>query len=215
MTFEKILFTLQTKLKITTDIMAKKNQLTTSDHLSYKDFEKLLEGLHKDKDYFWELYARMAFCTACRVSDVTKLKWKDVLNKPACVITEKKTGKTRRITFNQSVQKKIAELHRLMGCPDIDTYMFASRKTGQPITVQRINQKLKGFKYKYALHINNFSTHTFRKTFGRYVYETNHRSAESLLLLNKILNHSNIQVTKTYIGITQDEINSVFDSISF
>ena len=71
------------------------------------------------------------------------------------------------------------------------------------------------FKFKYRLSIDNFSTHTFRKTFGRYVYDTNEHSAESLLLLNKILNHSNIDVTKRYIGITKEEINQVFDSIQF
>ena len=67
--------------------------------------------------------------------------------------------------------------------------------------------------YDYKVKIGNFSTHTFRKTFGRYVYETNNRSAEALVLLNKILNHTSIQITKTYIGITQDEINNIFESI--
>lgn len=85
----------------------------------------------------------------------------------------------------------------------------------KPMTIQCVNQKLKDFKYKYRLKITNFSTHTFRKTFGRYVYDYNNHSAESLLLLNKILNHSSIQVTKTYIGITQEEIDGVFSSIKF
>lgn len=83
------------------------------------------------------------------------------------------------------------------------------------MTVQRVNQMLKVFKHKYRLNIENFSTHTFRKTFGRYVYDTNKHSAESLLLLNRILNHTSIQVTKAYIGITQDEINGIFNAIKF
>lgn len=57
------------------------------------------------------------------------------------------------------------------------------------------------------------SPHTFRKTFGRYVYDSNNRSAESLILLNKILNHSSIQITKTYLGITKDEVNGIYASI--
>lgn len=195
--------------------MAKKNQLTTADHLEYSEYLKLVDGLHEDKEYFWELYARLSFCTACRASDVLQLRWVDVLDKTETVVLEKKTGKPRKISFNKSVRDKLRELWTLMGCPNKALYIFQTNRTGQPMTIQNVNQQLKLFKYKYRLNINHFSTHTFRKTFGRYVYDTNDHSAESLILLNKILNHSNIQVTKTYIGITQDEINDVFNSIRF
>lgn len=195
--------------------MAKKNQLTTSDYLQFNEYDRLLGRLHEDKEYLWELYARLSFCTACRVSDVLSLKWKDVLNQSLLVIVEQKTKKTRKIPFNASVKSKIVELYSLLGSPNINELIFVSKVTGDAITVQYVNQKLKEFKVKYRVNIGNFSTHTFRKTFGRYVYESNNRSAESLILLNKILNHSNIDVTKTYIGITQDEINSIYNSICF
>lgn len=205
---------MQSKLKHNS-IMANKHQLTTADHLPYNEFDKLLAGLRQDGNYFWEMYARLSFCTACRASDVLKFKWSDVLKK-SCVITEQKTGKTRRISFNPSVQKKIQELYKLMGSPDKDSYVFSTnRSSGEPVSIQYVNRQLKKFKYRYKLPIDHFSSHTFRKTFGRYVYDKSNHSAESLLLLNKILNHSNIQVTKTYIGITQDEINSIYDSIAF
>lgn len=195
--------------------MAKKNQLTTSDYLEFNEYDRLLGRLHEDKEYLWEMYARLSFCTACRVSDVLSLKWKDVLNQSLLVIVEQKTKKTRKIPFNASVKNKIVELYSLLGSPNINELIFVSKVTGGAITVQYINQKLKEFKVKYRVSIGNFSTHTFRKTFGRYVYESNNRSAESLILLNKILNHSSIDVTKTYIGITQDEINSIYNSICF
>lgn len=195
--------------------MAKKNLITTADYLPYEEYERLLSCLNKDKYYIWELYARLSFCTACRVSDVKALRWEQVLNKSFLKITEQKTGKTRNISFNDSVKKKIAELYKVLGEPDVNEYIFKSDRTDKPITLQFINKMLKKFKEKYRIKIGNFSTHTFRKTFGRYVYEINGRSAESLVLLNKILNHSRIEVTKAYIGITQDEVNRIFDSIRF
>lgn len=195
--------------------MAKKNQLTTSEHLPYSEYERLLKCLHEDKEYRWEMYARLSFCTACRVSDVLKFKWEQILDTASVDVTEQKTGKTRRIPLNPSVQKKFRELYALLGHPDKQDYVMASSIGDKPLTVQRINQMLKVFKVKYRLKIGNFSTHTFRKTFGRYVYDTNNHSAESLLLLNKILNHTSIQVTKTYIGITQEEINGIFNAIRF
>lgn len=195
--------------------MAKKNQLTTADHMEYSEYEKLLAGLHKDKKYFWELYARVAFCTACRAGDILKLQWIDILDKSETTIVEQKTKKARRITFNKSVREKIHKMWELMGCPNRAEYIFKNPTTGEPITIQYVNHKLKTFRVRYQIKIGHFSTHTFRKTFGRYVYDQSNHSAESLILLNKILNHSSIQVTKAYIGITQEEIRSIYDSIKF
>ena len=61
--------------------MAKKNKLTTSDYLEYSEYQRLLDCLHKDGEFFWELYARLGFCTACRSSDVLNLRWEDILCK--------------------------------------------------------------------------------------------------------------------------------------
>lgn len=194
--------------------MAKKNQLTTSDHLPYEEFTRFLECLHNDGEYRWEMYARLSFCTACRASDTLRLHWKDVLGVSSVTIVEQKTRKTRKIPFNPSVQKSFDELWKLLGCPDKKDYIMPSPQEDKPLTIQLINLKLKEFKFKYRLKIGNFSTHTFRKTFGRYVYDSSNHSAESLILLNKILNHTSIQVTKTYIGITQEEVNGIYASIN-
>lgn len=196
--------------------MGHKNTVTTSDYLPYDEYERLLKRLRADENYFWELYARVSFCTALRVSDVVCLRWSQILDRPQEVVTEKKTGKSRVLIFNASVQAKFKELWILLGRPDVSGYIFtSSRSKGEPISSQHVNRTLKDLKRRYRLKIGNFSTHTFRKTFGRYVYEKNDKSAESLVLLNKILNHSSIQVTKVYIGITQDEINNIFNSIEF
>lgn len=194
--------------------MAKKNQLTTSDHLPYDEFTRLLDCLHNDGEYRWEMYARLSFCTACRASDTLRFRWKDILGVSSVTIVEQKTGKARKIPFNPSVQKSFDELWRALGSPDKKDFIMPSPKGDKPLTLQFVNMKLKEFKFKYRLKIENFSTHTFRKTFGRYVYDTNNHSAESLILLNKILNHSSIQVTKTYIGITQEEVAGIYASIS-
>lgn len=194
--------------------MAKKNQLTTSDHLPYEEFVRFLDCLHRDGEYRWEMFARLSFCTACRASDTLRLKWKDILGVSSITIVEQKTKKVRRVPFNPSVQKSFHDLWKLMDCPDKNDYVMSSPHRDKPLTIQMVNRTLKTFKYKYGLQIENFSTHTFRKTFGRYVYDINNHSAESLILLNKILNHSSIQVTKTYIGITQEEVAGIYNSIN-
>ena len=80
--------------------MAKKGVLTTSDYLNYQDYEALLSRLHQDKDYIFEMYARLGFCTACRVSAILKLKWSDIVGKTEVTVSETKTGKTRKCRFS-------------------------------------------------------------------------------------------------------------------
>lgn len=191
-----------------------KGKLTTADYLDIEDFNRLVDSLHQDKKYLWELYCRISFCTALHVSDVLSIKWADILMKDELCMTEKKTGKTRKIQFNDSVVKKIAELYNLLGRPDTS---FPIISNGKPAAFsdEYVNRTLKMFRVKYRLPIKSFSTHTFRKTFGRFVYESNGRSAESLILLNSIFQHSNLETTKIYIGIRQTEINNVFKSIKF
>lgn len=192
-----------------------KGRLTTADYLPIKDFNRLVDSLHKDKLYMWELYCRLSFCTALRASDILTLIWEDILDKKFLDKMEQKTKKGRRITFNPSVQQKIKELYELQGEPDKKGSPFLNPKTKSHYSLEYINRLLKEFKFRYRLPIKAFSTHTFRKTFGRYVYESNGRSAESLILLNSIFRHSSIDITKVYIGLRQAEIDQVFNSIKF
>jgi integrase len=192
-----------------------KGQLTTADYLPIEDFNRLVDGLHNDKLYVWEMYCRLGFCTALRASDILSLKWKDILGKDEISKKEQKTGKNRKIKFHDSVKIKIKELYDLTGKPDAESFVIMNPKTKTAYSLTYINRQLKTFRLRYRLPIKAFSTHTFRKTFGRHVYESGGRSAESLILLNSIFKHSGIEITKVYIGIRQDEINSVFNSIQF
>jgi len=83
------------------------------------------------------------------------------------------------------------------------------------MTIQYINNKTKAWKIRYKLTLGNFSTHTFRKTFGRYIYDSTENKSEALVILNSIFKHSSIDITKVYIGLREDEINSAFNLIQF
>lgn len=195
--------------------MSKKNQLTTSDYLPMSELKKLLECLHEDKQYLWELYVRISFCTALRISDVLSLTWADILNRSYITKVEKKTGKTRQIPLNARVQRYIGELYLLLKRPNPNELLFKSKRTGAPISSQYINRIMKTWKVQYQIQIGNFSSHTFRKTFGRNIYDTAEDKSEALILLNQILRHTNLETTKRYLGIRADEIKSVFASLDF
>ena len=107
------------------------------------------------------------------------------------------------------MQEKNRFLYEMLGQPAPEQYIFLSPRTGKPYSLEYINRLLKVFKVRYRLPIRAFSTHTFRKTFGRYVYELMGRSAEGLILLNQIFRHSNLETTRRYIGLAQEASTSV------
>lgn len=195
--------------------MAQKGQLTTSDYLPMEEFNRLCKSLRKDKLYMWELYCRVSFCTALRVSDVLALKWGDILNRDELIVTERKTGKTRCIPLNGSVQDMLRELYGLMDRPNLSLPIVCNPATKLPYTNEHINYVLKKFKVRYKLQIKHFSTHTFRKTFGRFVYESNGKSAEALFLLSEAFLHGDPKVTKRYLGIRKEEVQSIYETIKF
>lgn len=196
--------------------MSKRGSITTSDYLSFEEYQRLVNNLAAEEEYLWCTYCILSFCTGLRSSDVRKLKWNQVLNVRGLTVTEKKTQKTKRIPIGENASEHLSTLYEKMGKPDPNSYIFVGKKsgTGKPITIQYVNRMLKLWKNRYNLEIENFSTHTFRKTFGRYVYEKSGRQNSALLYLNRIFRHHNLDTTMIYLGITDDEISGIFNSIT-
>lgn len=192
--------------------MSKKGTITTADYFQYDEFKRLIECLAKDNQHIWAFYCLISFCLGLRASDVRHLKWGDILNKRSVVVTEQKTGKTKGIPIGQNTADRISEMYKHAGQPHLDSYIFATErsKDNTPVSLQYINRMAKKWKIKYKLNIGNFSSHTFRKTFGRYVYEKRNRSTDALIELNRIFRHQSLQTTLIYIGITDDHIYDVF-----
>lgn len=198
--------------------MSKKGSITTADYLPFEDYKRLVQTLINEKKYWWACYCVLSFCTGLRFSDVSRLKWGDVLGKKSVTITAKKTGKTHRIYLGENTLEHLDQLYIRMGKPKKDTVILSgvtvhAGEKATSVTIQYINRTLKSWVDKYDLNITNFSTHTFRKTFGRYVYEKGGRTSESLMYLNRIFKHNNLDTTMIYLGIRDKEIEGVFNSI--
>jgi integrase len=107
----------------------------------------------------------------------------------------------------------ISTLTRIYKTLDVTegVYLLRSRE-GSVYSLQYINRKLKKLDVKYGLGIS-FSTHSFRKTFGRRIWDKNDNSEKSLILLGQIFNHSSVAITKRYLGIREQEIKNVYLSL--
>ncbi len=74
----------------------------------------------------------------------------------------------------------------------------------------------KKIKKNYNLKIEYFCTHAMRKTFGRKVFESTDVNANmALMRLSELFNHSNVSVTKIYLGIREKELFETYDLLDF
>ena len=195
--------------------MSLKYSTTTADYLVWSDAMNLIRKLAKDENYKMSLLIALGCFTGLRISDILALRWEQILSTEEFTIIEKKTGKKRVLRLNSQLQQHIQECYEHIQPIGLKAPILVSQK-GTVFTIQRINVILKEIKRKYRLKVKNFSCHSLRKTFGRQVYNMNSENSElALVKLMELFNHSNVAITKRYLGLRQEEILQTYDCLSF
>ena len=195
--------------------MSLKYSTTTADYLVWSEAMNLIRKLAKDGNYKMSLLIAIGCFTGLRISDILALRWNQILNVDEFTVIEKKTGKQRTLRLNPQLQKHIQECYEQIKPIGVKAPILVSQK-GTIYTIQAINRILKDIKKKYRLKIKNFSCHSLRKTFGRQVYNMNSENSElALIKLMELFNHSNVAITKRYLGLRQEEILETYDVLSF
>ena len=162
----------------------------------------------------WRNYVMivMGTCTALRISDLLRLKWDDVYDenngefRSHVTLTEKKTGKKKTIALNTNVISALRQYlpHRR------GEYIFSSNRRGKAISrVQAwriIREAAKSIKA-----VGKIACHSLRKTFGYFAW----KCGVLPVMLMDIFNHSKFEITRCYLGITQDDRDSVYLNMNF
>lgn len=173
--------------------------------------------IRKFKNYFLERgeyrdYMLVSVClnTALRICDVISLKWTDILNddntfKKHIRLYEKKTGKFTEIYINNETKKAV---NLFIKKDNIRSeYMFTSKKGGH-ISRHRafeiITKASKNAGLSYPI-----SCHSLRKTFGYHAWKKGTQPA----VLMQIYNHSSYEITKRYLGISQEDKDGVYKNL--
>ena len=196
--------------------MSRLGQNTTTSFIEWNDFISLITRLEKDKEYKFCLLISIGVFTGVRISDLLTLKFSQILNEDVFLITEKKTKKDRSIKVNSTLKEIVQRIYNKSGISNQDELMFLNKYGTKSIDKSYVNVKLKELFSKYRIRVKgNVSTHSFRKTLGRRVVEVSNYSNESLVLLMELFGHSNMGITKRYLGITKDEIHNVYDCLTF
>lgn len=184
----------------------------TTSGISWNELHGLLARLKKDGKYRDCLLIASGCYLGLRASDLLTLKWKDVYLKEKLALIEGKTQKLREITINQFLKELIQETFSKTFHNDdskLNSFLFENKKGGK-LSIQYVNRTLHVIFSKYKVSVENGSTHTLRKTFGKRVWEMDNQSERALIYLSQIFNHSSIQITRRYIGIVQDDITNIY-----
>ena len=197
-------------------IMSVKNSTTTSDYIEWDKAVNLVHRLYNDGDYRLSLLVGCGIFFGLRISDILQLTWDMLLSDKSFELIEKKTKKHREIRINSNFQKHVQKCYDALSITDSSEKCFISRKN-TVYSTQRINVLLKEIKIKYGLKsVKHISSHSLRKTFGRHIYEKAEGNGEmALIRLSELFNHSNIMVTKRYLGLRREEIMSCYDLLDF
>ncbi len=87
-------------------------------------------------------------------------------------------------------------------------FLFKSRQAYKAITRQRAYQILQDVAVEFR--INNFGTHSLRKTFGYHFYQ----KTKDVVTLQEIFNHSHSSVTLRYIGVNRQLVNKAYKAFT-
>lgn len=176
-----------------------------------RDFNLILDFADylKEKSRRDYLLFMMGIYAGLRISDILPLKVRDVRDADFIYITEKKTGKEKKLKINDELKAVIKDY--IVGMRDYEFLFHKLKgKNKGPISRQRVWQILNNladeFEYKEKI-----GCHTLRKTFGYWIYQDTHDAAS----LQDIFNHSSIEYTKRYIGVSQDQKDKMINNLSF
>jgi integrase len=136
--------------------------------------------------------------TGLRIGDALQLKVREVTAFELIIIEEKTSKRKVNIPLDPIRGEIDAHIRKM----DPNEYLFPSNKGGAMSRIQAYRILDKAGK---AFDIN-ISPHTLRKTFGYHKYF----QTKDIATLQTIFNHARPSITLKYIGITQDEVNTLF-----
>lgn len=174
----------------------------------------------RDMDVIWDIgdYLRMknerdyvlfmfGIYSGLRISDMLKLRVRDVKNKEYIYLREMKTNKEKRFPINRELKEILREY--VSGKKDYE-YLFKSRNGyNKQISRERAYQILDDVAKQF--HLDNIGCHTLRKTFGYWLYQ----ATKDAVGIKEILNHKDISVTLRYIGVNQDSKDKMMRELTY
>lgn len=162
-----------------------------------------------------------------RAGDLIKLKWNffiESLNSDGTVEKfkehynlkpekQRKQNKFVRLHFNETVRKAINEYVENFPITNLEDYIFFSTdNSSEHMSYHALYEMLKRTAKEAGIK-ENIGTHSLRKTWGFWCWHKAMDKSKALTILQKCFNHSSIETTLKYIGLLDDEIKEMYNSV--
>jgi len=155
--------------------------------------------------------------TNLRVSDLRALTWGSVwldgtqTLRDHITIVEKKTQKHRRIFINENVAEALKFLFDSLGrIPKEDEAIFRNRITRESYSREHLSRQM-GIEARKVGIQDPIGTHSLRKTFGYHAIVT---FGQNLAVVQDAFNHSSQRETMIYLGLNDDDIEVVHQTVA-
>ncbi|MFO8069746.1 MAG: tyrosine-type recombinase/integrase [Alkalibacterium sp.] len=145
--------------------------------------------------------------TGLRISDILSFKVKDLHKQEFIWVQEKKTKKKKILFLHPKLRQSIKLYVKTEGLKSEDYIFYSKKNPKQPI--QRMQAHRIISHAGDMIGLRPLSAHSLRKTFGYWSY----KQGIDISLLQTIFQHSSQAVTLRYIGITQENINKVYETV--
>ena len=150
-------------------------------------------------------------CAILRIGDLLRLKWDDVYDTDAgacrsrVTLTEKKTGKQKTIALSaQAINALCSYFPNRRG-----EYIFTGNRSEKPISRVQAWRIIRAAAEAIKA-AGRITCHSLRKTFGYFAW----KMGVLPVMLMEIFNHSSFEITRRYLGITQDDRDTVYIKMS-
>ncbi len=162
-----------------------------------KDIERIKEVLSYG-DYRNYLMFIIGINSGLRITQILSLKFSDLIDNEGNILDQ---VSFRGIDYplNKCIKKSVEHYMKNKDfCSNKGSYIFKSKKGNNPIERTQAYRILNNACKEAGISLN-FGTHTLRKTFGYHFY----MQYKDLKYLQKLFNHSSINITLEYIGLKE------------
>jgi integrase len=175
-----------------------------------KDVIALLNYFRKRHEFRNYCFLGFGFYTALKVSDLIRLKWRDVYDfdlnvfREYVIVEEKKIKRNRKVYMNEHLTRIVMDylewLEQSGNRISSNIFLFKSRKgDNKPITRQHAHRIIQEAAESAGIS-GVVSCESMRKTFG---YTANKLGVSHEVIID-VYNHKSYETAKRYIGIEQE-----------
>lgn len=175
--------------------------LIHENRLNWEEYGKLIGEMRKHQDQRMELMVETLGTTGIRIGELKYFRVESVKKKR---IDVQNKGKIRRVYVSDALTEKLLSYAKECGKKGND--LIFSTRSGKPWDRSNIWRNLKKYAEMADLDEEKVYPHNFRHLFAT----THYRQYKDLLMLGTLLGHSNIETTRIYAAIDDEECkNSV------